>query len=131
MKQRYIRFVVGTEREDDRLLDGVFTISRCLRGEGRLYRHEERIVSRAFDWFNEHLPCPPFGANIRSGSWTRDARAWFRPEARECISKIWNLIHILKEHGEPVTMLQSDKPGKIVYRDRYQIVAESTRMRGR
>lgn len=35
------------------------------------------------------------------------------------VQRIWDIVAILKEHGVPVRMITSDKPGKIVYADEY------------
>lgn len=84
-----------------------------------------RFDLSAFDWLNEHLPCPPFQSNLKLGKWTEDAVCWFLPQAKEPISRMWDLVAVLKEHDVPVKVLHSQKPGLIVYRDEYQIVAET------
>jgi hypothetical protein len=37
---------------------------------------------------------------------------------------MWEIAHLLKEHGVPVRMLRSENPGKVLYEDSYQIVVE-------
>lgn len=121
----YVRFVVGPDDENPFWLDGIFTIAARLRKEGELYGYESELLEATFDWFNEHLPCPPFQEKRRSGEWSRDAVSWFRPEAGEPLRRIWDIVALLREHGTPVRMVTSNKPGRIVYRDRYQVVAET------
>jgi hypothetical protein len=121
----FVRFVAGTEAENAYRLDGVFVESRLLRDEGRLYAYEIRFLDETYAWFNEYLPCPPFEAKLRSGEWTPDAVAWFRDDASEPLRRIWDLVHLLRENGVPVRFVASDRSGKIVYRDEYQVVAET------
>jgi len=125
----YLRFVEGADSHDIRWLHGVITAARVLRDKGCLDSHQVALVETTFDWFNTHIPCPPFEEKIESGKWSQDAVAWFRPDAGEAIQHMWDLVAILKEHGVPVRVLRTDSPGLIVYRDDYQVVAE-TPMRG-
>ena len=121
----FVRFVVGADVENAAWLTGVITEARLLRDRGELYSHESEQLERIFDWFNENLPCPPFSMKLRSGEWTRDAVAWFRPEAEGPIRRMWDVVAILREYGIAVRMVTTDKPGKIVYEDAYQVVAET------
>ena len=123
----FVRFVVGADCENAAWLTGVISIAREVDDAGQLHRHESDLLAETFAWLNEHLPCPPFSARFRSGIWTRDAVCWFRPEAREPIGHLWSIVAILKEHGVPVRLLTSAKPGRIVYEDRFQVVAETPR----
>ncbi len=121
----FLRFVVGSDSDNAAWLTGIFTITRILDDDGALYPHESERLSALFDWFNENLPCPPFGQKLATGDWTRNAVAWFRPEAKSVISRMWDLVAILREHGVPVRLVTSNRPGKIVYEDNYQVVAET------
>lgn len=121
----FVRFVVGADVENAAWLTGVVTEARLLRDRGELYSHEVDQLESSFDWLNEHLPCPPFETKLDSGEWTPDAVAWFRPEAEEPIRRMWDIVAILREHGVPVRMVTSRKPGRIVHEDAYQVVAET------
>jgi hypothetical protein len=123
----YLRFVEGTESQDGRWLTGVITAAKSLLDDDKLQTYEADIVTSTFDWLNENIPCPPFKKNIRSGKWSRDAVAWFRPEAKEAIRRMWELVAVLEENGVPVRVLRSSEPGLIVYRDEHQIVAETAK----
>jgi hypothetical protein len=125
MKSKFIRFVVGTEQDNPYLSTGVFTIARILRDDGELQPYAVEIVNEVFEWFNESIPCPPFTENIKSGEWTEDAVAWFKTDATQAINRMWDIISVLKEHDQPVRFLQTETPGKIVYEDQFQIVAET------
>ncbi len=121
----YVRFVVGAARENPYLLTGAITMASLLRDEGQLQPYEVEAVDEAFAWFNEHLPCPPFGANLKSGVWTPNAVAWFKDSATEPIRQMWDIVALLRDQGIPVQFVQTETPGCIVYSDRYQIVAET------
>lgn len=121
----YIRFVVAGDSDNPWRATGVITEARILRDKGKLESYEVDVVEAAFEWFNLHLPCPPFRENHESGAWTKDAVAWFLPEAKEAIASMWDLVAILKEYGVPVQIFRSQHCGEIVYRDNYQVVAET------
>lgn len=115
----YIRFVVGSEKEDPKWLHGVITEARLLKDENKLYEYEIKIVDDVFEWFNQNLPCPSF----ESSNWPSNAISWFKEDAQEYISKLWELISILKEHDVPVRAIKSSDPGNKLYEDEFQIVA--------
>jgi hypothetical protein len=123
----FLRFVVGTEAENAYWLTGLFTVARKLRDEGQLYAYESDWLEEIFEWFNAHLPCPPFDRKRRSGEWTADAVSWFRDDAGEPVKHMWELVALLQEHGVQVRVVKTDKPGKIVYADECQVVAETPR----
>ena len=123
----FVRFVVGGEAENGAWLTGIITEARLLRDRGELDRHEADHLDSIYDWFNENLPCPPFERNLRSGRWTREAVAWFRPEAKGPIGRMWDIVSLLREHGVPVRMIRAERPGRIVYEDAFQVVAETPR----
>ncbi len=121
----FVRFVVGTDAENPAWLTGIFTEARLLSDRGEVFDYEAERLEAIFDWFNEHLPCPPFGKKLKAGEWTRHAVAWFRAEAKRPIGRMWDIVAILEEHGVAVRMVTTEKPGRIVYEDEYQVVAET------
>jgi hypothetical protein len=127
----FVRFVVGADSENAFWLNGVITEARLLRDDGKLFAHEVSLLESIYEWFNDHLPCPPFQENLRTGEWTREAVSWFRPEAKEPIQRMWDIVAILREHGLTVRLFTTKHPGWIVYSDRYQVVAETLRRQHR
>lgn len=123
----FVRFVVGTDAENAAWLTGIITEARLLRDAGQLYDFESERLNAVYDWFNEHLPCPPFKKKLRTGEWTRDAVTWFRPNAKAAIQRMWDIVAILREHGVAVRMVTTERPGWVVYEDEYQVVAETPR----
>ncbi len=121
----FVRFVVGADDENEAWLTGVITSARLLRDEGSLFSYESELLEEVFDWFNEHLPCPPFDQKLKSGEWTLDTVSWFRADAGEPLRRIWDIVAILRAHGVPVRLATTEKPGKIVYSDAYQVVTQT------
>ena len=116
----FIRFVVGGDADDHRSLTGIITEARLLRDKGGLTQDQASSLEEMYEWFNANLPCPPFS----SSNWPKDAVSWFRDNAGEPITRMWEIAHLLKELGVPVRMLRSASPGKVLYEDSYQIVVE-------
>jgi hypothetical protein len=120
----FIRFIVAADSDSPWYANGVIAESCWLRDDGFLEDYQVEVVNAAFDWFNNHLPCPPFSKNLESGEWSPKAVSWFLPTAREPISMIWELVAVLRDFGTPVQLIRTKRPGEIVYRDDFQVVAE-------
>lgn len=114
----FLRFVVGIDKDHHQSLTGIIQEAAALNDAGRLESYEEQVLSQSFAWFNNNLPCPPF----RKSDWPRDAVSWFKDGAGEPIRQMWDIVAILKEHGVPVRVLRSKRPGRILYEDSYQVV---------
>ena len=121
MKRTYVRFVVGTNREEPKYQTGVVTSLRVLKESGQLPDYEVEHVEEIFSWLNTHLPCPPFDGK----NWSPDAISWFKASAQGMISKFRELIAILEQYDKPVQMLTTEHPGMILYEDDFQVVAQS------
>ena len=114
----FVRFVVGTDDEHHKSLTGIIVEAEALRQAGELTPEEEQHLSDVYRWLNENLPVPPFSKS----RWPKDAVAWFKDDAGEPLSKMWDLVALLREHDIPVRMLKSKAPGKVVYEDECQVV---------
>ena len=115
----FVRFVVGSDGEHHRELTGIVTEARFLREDGRLTAEESAQLEESYRWLNDNLPVPPF-----STDWPRDAVAWFRDDAHDAIARMWDLVALLKEHGQVVRFLRSKNPGRVLYEDDFQVVVE-------
>jgi hypothetical protein len=116
----FIRFVVGLDDESHRDLTGLITEARLLRDAGSLDQVQVSWLEETYAWFNENLPTPPF----KSSKWPRNAASWFKDDAAEPIKRMWEIAALLKQHGVPVRMVRSARPGKTLYEDVFQIVVE-------
>jgi hypothetical protein len=116
----YLRFVVGSDSEDHRLLTGVITESRFLRDNGLLQDYETEWLEQQFNWFNTNIPVPPYKQN----EWPTNCAAWFKnnESAAEALTRIWEFVNLLRENGKQVRVLRSKMPGYIWYEDDFQIV---------
>jgi hypothetical protein len=114
----FIRFVVGSDGQNHKELNGILTQARLLRRE--LTTEEDARLAELYEWFDDHLPIPPFS----DGRISRDAVAWFKHDADEPVAKMWDVVALLREHGIQVRMLRSANPGRIVYEDQVQVVVE-------
>ncbi len=83
-------------------------------------------IRQELDWFEEHLPVPRWTAfRVKSRKrWRPDGICWFVAEAREMIAHAFVLAALLREVGVPVRKVATRRPGTVLYRDRWQIVAK-------
>lgn len=114
----FLRFVVSADDEYHKLLTGIVAESRLFRDRGFLTDYVCENLENIYEWFNTNLPCPPF----QSAGWPRDAVSWFKDSAKEPIKKIRELSVLFEAHGFGVRTLYSDRPGKVLYEDKYQIL---------
>jgi hypothetical protein len=80
------------------------------------------------DWFEQNLPVPHPRRNafcVKSRKrWYPDGICWFVAEAREMIAHAFVLASLLREVGVPVRKVATRRPGTVLYRDAWQIVAK-------
>ena len=106
---------------------GVITHAAALRP--KLTKLEKTTINQCFLWFNDFVPCPPWTRMKEQGLWDPDMVSWFYSSAKEPLRKLRPLIAILRQHGLRVCMIKTNYPGKIVYRDKIQVVAKSSSRR--
>ena len=80
------------------------------------------------DWFETHLPVPrparrAFCVRSRK-SWRADGVCWFVDDARVAIAHAFALAALLGECGVPARKVATRRPGTVLYRERWQIVAK-------
>jgi hypothetical protein len=123
----FIRFVVCRRSENPWAVNGVFVEANKLvrRRKNRIPKDDVKVILNTFAWFNKNIPCPPFFACKSAGFWTNDTVSWFRNSAKEPINKLRRLIAILRKHKLMVRTMRKRYPGKIRYRDKFQVVADT------
>ncbi len=122
-KREYVRFVVGRKDEDSHVEQGVFqAVARALEWQS-ITDSDADELNELRAWFSENLEKPTsFGRDkLRLGI------CWFKTDATEHISRIWEMIRILERHGIYVKKIRTDKPGYVIYEDKWQLVAEPSR----
>ena len=116
----FVRFVVGSDGQHHKELTGVLTEARLLRDRGDLTAEEDARLGDVYAWFNDNVPVPPFS----TGRFPRDAVAWFKDNAREPVTRMWDVVALLREHGVEVRLLRSANPGRVVYEDSVQVLVD-------
>jgi hypothetical protein len=85
-------------------------------------------IRQEIDWFERTLPVPAPSRDafcVRSRKrWYPDGICWFVAEAREMIAHAFVLAALLRETGVPVRKVWANRPGTVLYRDPWQIVAK-------
>jgi hypothetical protein len=96
---------------------GVFRAAGEIEDREQLDPFRRTLLRESLDWFNAHLKVP----TLDDGGWR--AVFWFRPEAREMVSRLWEVAWLLRDEGVDVRMIRCRHPGRIIYADRHQIAA--------
>jgi hypothetical protein len=45
-----------------------------------------------------------------------------KDDAGEPVSRMWEIVSLLRDHGSPVRLLRSRNPGRVLYEDQFQVV---------
>lgn len=88
---------------------------------GRLPDYHVDYAQEIFERLNRDMPCPPF----RKNGWNADHVCWFKDTAKEWIWVFREVIAILEDSDFQVATLTTSRPGMIVYKDNFQVVAKS------
>jgi len=122
-RPEYIRFVIDRKDEESHVDQGIFqAVARALEWHTIAGCDREQL-NNLEKWFGENLEKPTsFGRDtLRLGI------CWFKTEATEHISRIWEMVQILERNGIFVKKIRTDRPGYILYEDQWQLVAEPFR----
>lgn len=106
------RFVVEHSRVGKM---GLFRSSDLLQQAEELSDRARSELRAVFRWFNTNLPAPH--------RLPRGAVCWFRSDASESLDRLRTLIEVYRLAGHQVLMQTTRLPGRIVYRDDYQVAA--------
>lgn len=121
----YLRFVVTLIDEDSHKPQGVFIAAYELLESGSLSKEEWTELRELLDWFSQHLPAPPESFEASR------AIFWFKSSAKDCIGRVWELVEILRRHGQHVEVLKCRRLANILYHDAFQVIAYPSRLDGR
>jgi hypothetical protein len=122
-KREFIRFVIGSKDDESHVERGVFqAVAQALEWKDITGSDAEQL-NELEEWFNKNLKKPTsFGRDkLRLGI------CWFKTEATNHISRIWEMVQILERNGIYVKKIRTDKPGYVIYEDDWQLVAEPFR----
>jgi len=122
-RRAFIRFVIGSKDDESHVERGVFqAVAQALEWKDITGPDAEQL-NELEEWFNKNLKKPTsFGRDkLRLGI------CWFKTDATEHISRIWEMVQILEHNGIYVKKIRTDKPGYVIYEDDWQLVAEPFR----
>lgn len=119
----FIRFVSGEIDEDSLVSAGLFTAAFDLLYDPRLPDDEYYPLRELMDWFNEHLK-GPYNYRLRAPSRAPRAICWFKPTAREHLSRAWEMAWILERNDVFIRTIKAARTGYVLYEDEAQILAE-------
>jgi hypothetical protein len=122
-RREYIRFVVGRRDEDSHVEQGVFQAAARALEWGTITGSDAHGLNELRAWFSQNLEKP---TSFGRGTASRGI-CWFRTDATEHISRMWEMVRILERNGIFVKKITTDRPGYLVYEDAAQIVAEPFR----
>jgi hypothetical protein len=114
-----VRFRSRLLDPDSTVEEGIFMAAYRLRDQGDIEPVQREQLIDLLSWFEQHLPAP----QALEKEWNKTAICWFRSESRECISRVWSLVHLLEENGVVIDKITSEHPGWVVYEDKWQVVA--------
>jgi hypothetical protein len=94
---------------------GLFRSSEMIENAEDLPAATRSELRAVFRWFNTNLPVPR--------RLPRSAICWLRADAAESLERLRGLVEIYRVAGHPVWMQATQNPGRVVYRDEYQVAA--------
>ena len=119
----YLRFVIEKNDEESGRKKGLFIAMDELIQDSTLYDYEIKMPEDIYEWFKKNLRVPRV-QSAQSNKYRKPmAISWFKSSATDHIEKMRQYAQILIEHGVLVTQVTSERPGKIVYEDQYQVAA--------
>jgi len=123
MGEKYLRFVVPETDEGSGRAMGVFTAGGILYEEDKLYDHEIKLRKQILIWFGNNLEVPDVQASESNYYSKPNAISWFKSGAEIHINKMREYTEVLNSHDIQVKQLITERPGKIVYEDEFQVAA--------
>lgn len=119
----FIRFVSGEIDEDSLVSTGIFLAAGDLLYDPLLPDDEYYPLRELMDWFNQHLK-GPYDYRLRTPRRARRAICWFKPTAREHLSRAWQMAWILERNDVFIRTIKVERTGYVLYEDDAQILAE-------
>ena len=118
----FIRFVSGDIDEDSHVSAGLFTAAYTLIEESILPDYEYNALNDCLCWFRKHLE-DPYRYRLEPAQFVDQSICWFRFGAKEHLTRAWDVVEILERSDIFVRIVKCQRPGYVLYEDRFQIVA--------
>lgn len=122
----YVRFHSPWEEVRPGVHAGLFGPAYACERDPRVAEGLRAALREEIVWFKANLPVPKercFVVRSRK-RWLNVGICWFVDDAREAIARAFTLAWLLRECGVPVSKVATRRPGQILYRDAWQIVAK-------
>ena len=113
----YIRFQTQLQCCNTGRAAGIFVAAGEIEDRSTLPDVTRDQLRDLLMWFNHNLTVPRLVGSQRRGLF------WFRGDAQEIISRLWELASLLEDEGVFTTKVRTCQPGMIVYRDEHQVAA--------
>lgn len=120
----FIRFVTNEISEESSQKLGIFHAIRYMRDDNELTESEFEVANEIVNWFSVNLESPLDFLNNQKSKKSDVYISWFKASAKEHITKARGFSAILENKDVAVEILTTNKPGKIVYEDEFQIFAK-------
>lgn len=127
----YLRFTSSDAvhlglRDGKRVHRGIFGPAYRVRRDKTYPLYLRKAIHQDLLWFEDKLPVPSRGHFcVRSKTWWRSQGiCWFRDNAREMVSRAHGLRVLLLECDIFIASLRTERPGQILYKDDFQIIAK-------
>lgn len=119
----YVRFVSSFPDWHTGRPLGVFMAARFIQESAETPGYVLDLLREHMDWFNINLERPTRFSKSNRPYAIEIAQCWFLPSAIEHIERARELAALLSEYTFPISMITTQRPGVIVYRDAVQIAA--------
>jgi hypothetical protein len=121
----YVRFIAPRQLRCG-VDEGFFGAAYDCRDDPRTNDALVAAIRLELIWFGENLPRPNEACFLVKSRKRRlaDGICWFVADAREMIARAFTMASLLRECGVPVAKVATRRPGQILYRDAWQIVAK-------
>jgi len=119
----FIRFVSGEIHECSHVSTGLFQTAFQLMDDPVLPDDEYDVLRDLINWFDKYLKGPS-DYRLRTPRRIERAICWFKPTAREHLSRAWEMAWVLERNGVLIRMIKAKRTGYILYEDEAQVFAE-------
>ncbi|NKE57148.1 hypothetical protein FXN61_10000 [Lentzea sp. PSKA42] len=115
----YVRFQAALPDRQGRFL-GVFALVNMMARRGQLTPAQQVFRRLNNDWYDANFTNP---TDVDPTVYDQPgAVAWFRLTSPQLVSRVAGYLEILDAHAVPWERLDSDDPGRIIYKDADQVV---------
>ena len=83
----------------------------------------DKLETEIYNWFKKNLSVPHVQSSSSNHYAKPKAISWFKDSAKDHIEKMRQYAQILESHDYPIKQLLTDRPGKVLYEDEFQIAA--------